>query len=134
MNLGQRGSRATVPNEMKNRGEFLRRGLEGSFRDRLLILLVQMFGLGIRRDGFAMDVVARSAEMIDPLVAAEGGVTRIRRPGVFRRLHFLRLRDIVFVLIIGISRIVQASVSGRRPAKLGVARAGVKISSLAHPE
>ena len=59
-----------------------------------------MFGLGIRRDGFAMDVVPRPLEMIDPLVATEGGVARIRRPGVLRLFHFLRLRDIVFVLII----------------------------------
>ena len=93
-----------------------------------------MLRLGIRRDGLAMDVVSRSLEMIDSLVATEGRVARICRPGVFRLFHFLRLRDIVFVLIIRVGRIVQASVGGRSPAKLGIARASAKIRSLAHAE
>ena len=81
-----------------------------------------------------MSVVPRTLEMIDPLVATEGGVARIRRLGVLRLFYFLRLRDIVFVLIIRVCRIVQASVRGRGPAKFGITRAGPKISALARAE
>ena len=82
-----------------------------------------------------MDVVARTLEVIHALAAAERGVPRITCPsmvpGGFR---FLRPRDVVLILIIGVGGIIQTRVRRSAAAEARVPTAGAKIGALAHPE
>ena len=82
-----------------------------------------------------MDIVARTLEMVDPLVATEGGIARIACPGMVPGgFRFLRPWDVVLILVVGVGGIIQTRVRRGAAAEARVPTTSAKIGALAHPE
>src|SRR6266404_1221681 len=100
----------------------------------IVVLLVRVFQFRVRGGGLAVDVVARTLEMIHALAAAERGIPGI---GQLRLLHLLRLHvvtiHVLIVLIIGVVGF-QASVRRGGSSETGIAGTGLQIGSLILPE
>src|SRR6478672_10008573 len=93
-------------------------------------LLIFVFRLGVRRNGFAMDVVARTLQMVDPLVAPEGGIARITRPRVLGLFRFRSLGDVILILVVGVVVGFYARVRRGRSSEGRVTGTSLKICPL----